>query len=79
MIARGQTGMWVILDDFNAITHHHEKVGGPRKPQTHINNFNELINDIGMDKLGSTGLRYTWCNNPRWEDERLDKALINAQ
>lgn len=57
--------MWVCQGDFNAITHHYEKEGGRMKSQRQIDEFNQLIHDIGMEDLGSKGQRFTWCNNCR--------------
>lgn len=73
--------MWVCQSDFNAITHHHEKEGGRRKSQRQIDEFKEVIHDLGMEDLGLRGQQYTWCNNQRGEHrvyESLDIVLIKA-
>lgn len=81
-IGRTRTGPWICQGDFNAIMNHREKEGGRRKSQRTIDDFNEMIHDIGMDDMGSKGQHYTWCNNRRGEEriyERLDRALINCE
>lgn len=58
-INRNRRGIWACQGDFNAITGHHEKEGGRRQSQRQIDAFNQLIDDIGMEDLGSNGQRFT--------------------
>lgn len=81
VIGRRRAGLWVCQGDFNALTHHYEKEAGRSKPQRQIDDFNNFINDMGLEDMGSKGQRFTWGNNRRGEDrvyERLDRLLCNA-
>lgn len=79
-IGRNHRVPWMCASDFNDISQHSEKIGGRRKDQCKIDQFNKLIEDIQMEDLGFKGQMQTWTNNRRgadWVMERLDRVLVN--
>lgn len=60
---RGRRGRWIVLGDFTTISHPHEREGNKRKPQTQINEFKKLIEDLRMEDIGVKRQPFTWCNN----------------
>lgn len=56
---------WLCLGDFNDIANHGEKLGGRRKYQRKIDEFNDLLADLHLEDIGFKGQTFTWSNNRR--------------
>ncbi|KAL5717241.1 hypothetical protein ACHQM5_010283 [Ranunculus cassubicifolius] len=75
-------GPWVILGDFNAITRLSEKQGGRAVISHSMEEFNDLIDEVGLIDLGFTGPKFTWSNHRQVGEnirERLDRVLGNQE
>ncbi|TYH10968.1 hypothetical protein ES288_A07G221100v1 [Gossypium darwinii] len=72
---------WIIGGDFNAILDNSEKEGGRRKPQTLMDDFREVIDELSLVDLKTDNGWFTWVNNREGTamvKERLDHFLISA-
>lgn len=81
-LRRNRINPWVILADFNDISHQWEKVGGRRKNQSKMDGFDRLIDDLRVGDIGFKGQMHTRSNNRAGDDrivERLDRVLANAE
>ena len=64
--------------DFNEITKMEEKLGGWVRPNSQMQGFRDVIDEVGFKDLGYVGDRFTWAKH--YPDgsviwERLDRAL----
>ncbi|KAJ8430790.1 hypothetical protein Cgig2_003232 [Carnegiea gigantea] len=66
---------WLIGGDLNKICYHGEKLGGPHKSQTAIDNFREAFLDNDLHDMGFSGYEYTWCN---YQKDRNDLIAFCA-
>ncbi|KAK8359389.1 hypothetical protein V6Z12_A04G092000 [Gossypium hirsutum] len=72
---------WIIGGDFNAILDNSKKEGGRRKPQTLVDDFRAVIDDLSLVDLKTDNGWFTWVNNREGTamvKERLDRFLISA-
>lgn len=53
---------WIVLGDFNDITHHSEKFGGKQTPYYKLQGFMDMINCYGLIDLAHQGNGFSWCN-----------------
>lgn len=53
---------WIMIGDFNEISHHREKYGGRPASRIKMNCFNSFLNRARLLDLGFTGPKYTWTN-----------------
>lgn len=60
-----QKGNLDMCGRLNDITHHWEKIGGRRKDQCKIDDFNDLIDNLQVEDLSLKGQIHTWYNNRR--------------
>jgi exonuclease III len=67
---------WIMVGDFNEISHIHEKEGGAARPLRSMQAFSNALNDCGLDDLGYTGDLFTWRRGRL--RERLDRAAANS-
>lgn len=58
---------WLIMDDFNEISHPNEKFGGNPPNKVKMNLFNDFLYKVGLIDLGFIGPKFTWtkCRDPR--------------
>ncbi|PPS08704.1 hypothetical protein GOBAR_AA11928 [Gossypium barbadense] len=74
-------GKWIIGGDFNAILENSEKEGGRRKPQTLMDDFRAVVDELSLVDLKTDNGWFTWVNNREGTamvKERLDHFLISA-
>ncbi|KAK5836253.1 hypothetical protein PVK06_012027 [Gossypium arboreum] len=72
---------WIIGGDFNAILDNLKKEGGRRKPQTLMDDFRAVVDDLSLVDLKTDNGWFTWVNNREGTamvKERLDRFLISA-
>ena len=72
---------WLVGGDLNEIFFHQEKRGGPLKPQSIIDNFQEAFIDVGLFDLGYSGYDFTWSNFKTADatvEERLDRFCADT-
>uniref|UniRef100_A0A803PAK3 CCHC-type domain-containing protein n=1 Tax=Cannabis sativa TaxID=3483 RepID=A0A803PAK3_CANSA len=72
---------WLVMGDFNEIISHLDKLGGPLKNETQIDDFRTAIDKSGLQELNFDGNRFTWHNNNTNGTnvkERLDYGFINS-
>jgi hypothetical protein len=71
---------WLCCGDFNEILHKSEKSNGPPRPLSQMGDFQKALEDCGLQDLGFSGPRFTWCNERSGEEfscECLDRAVAN--
>ncbi|PKI62440.1 hypothetical protein CRG98_017246 [Punica granatum] len=54
------TGLWLVLGDFNEIASTEEKRGGAPFDPNRAARFHEVLEQLSLLDLGSTGPRFTW-------------------
>ncbi|XP_058208349.1 uncharacterized protein LOC131321384 [Rhododendron vialii] len=72
---------WIVLGDFNAVRWQNEKSNSNSFDNASAGDFNQCIEDIGVEQLNSTGLWFTWSNKRLGHDHssnRIDRALVNS-
>ncbi|KAF7831422.1 Ribonuclease H domain [Senna tora] len=75
------TYLWLIMGDFNQLTHASEKLS----KNTHLSgveNFVNIINSYNLIDLIPSGNWFTWCNGRNGAEavwERLDRVLVNPE
>ncbi|XP_060959448.1 uncharacterized protein LOC133030655 [Cannabis sativa] len=72
---------WLVMGDFNEIISHTDKLGGPIKNDSQIDDFRNTIDASGLQELIFEGERFTWHNNNTCGSnvkERLDYGFINS-
>uniref|UniRef100_A0A803Q084 Reverse transcriptase domain-containing protein n=1 Tax=Cannabis sativa TaxID=3483 RepID=A0A803Q084_CANSA len=72
---------WLVMGDFNEIISHSDKLGGPLKNDSQIDDFRTTIDASGLHELIFDGERFTWHNNNICGSnvkERLDYGFINS-
>ncbi|KAK6164360.1 hypothetical protein DH2020_001224 [Rehmannia glutinosa] len=68
--------------DFNEICSHKEKMGGRRKPESHIDEFNKVIEECELREIYGKGDWFTWVNKRAGDElifEKLDRFLSTLQ
>ncbi|OMO56897.1 reverse transcriptase [Corchorus capsularis] len=73
---------WVMIGDFNDVTHSNEKIGGVAHSVGRCMSFTGMIANCGLIDLGFTGPSFTWCNKRKGlarVQERLDRVLANDE
>ena len=73
---------WVILGDFNEITHSDEKLGWLEQDADQMRVFRECLDSCGLTDLGFVGQRFTWCNEWLGDQRtliRLDRMVANEE
>lgn len=81
-LAHSHSEPWVLVDDFNAITSHVEKVGGRLFASSSSGGFQEVINSCGLVDLGFNGNSFTWTNERQGNaniKKRIDCGVANQQ
>ena len=53
---------WIVVGDFNEITHPDEKLGWLERDANQMGSFRECLNARGLFDLGFVGQRFAWCN-----------------
>lgn len=53
---------WLIIGDFNEISHPSEKFGCRLVDRNKMNSFNNFLNKANLIDLGFSGPKYTWTN-----------------
>ncbi|KAL8523954.1 hypothetical protein ACS0TY_013784 [Phlomoides rotata] len=71
---------WLIGGDFNEIKNLDEKRGGGSRTFKQMSDFVDVIEELGMRELLTTGSKFTWLNKRKgwgriWE--RLDRFVAN--
>lgn len=73
---------WLYSGDFTEILFHHEKDGGPMKPEFMLDNFKRALEDCDLHDPGYVGDGYTWRNNHHndvsYVRECLDHVVANT-
>ncbi len=70
---------WILGGDFNLIRNLEEKKGGVRRISPSSDQFNILIDDLGLVDVHPTNNLFTWHNNQLGERSiayRLDHFLV---
>lgn len=67
---------WLVLGDFNEVTHAHEKIGGNRPKDYKMFKYMETMNAYNLYDLGYIGSKFTWFNKRKSQPifERLDRC-----
>lgn len=67
----------LICGDFNEICSIAEKIGGRERSLSQINQFNKVIQDLGLFDMDFEGYPFMWrWGNGHWGvEKRLDRAL----
>ncbi|XP_071699385.1 uncharacterized protein [Rutidosis leptorrhynchoides] len=72
---------WVIIGDFNVTRKIEEHSAGGSYSTEDMQDFNDCLDKVEVDDIGSTGFHYTWTKslrNPKWGVlKKLDRILIN--
>nr|GFB59767.1 hypothetical protein [Tanacetum cinerariifolium] len=69
---------WTILGDFNVCLDPSKRSCGSSKFTTAMANFRDYVEEIEVDDLAMTGLRFTWNKKPGREGgllKKLDRVL----
>nr|GEU35244.1 hypothetical protein [Tanacetum cinerariifolium] len=72
---------WTILDDFNACLDPSERSRGSSKFTTAVADFRDCVEDIEVEDIAMTGLRFTWNKKPGREGgllKKLDRVMGNS-
>ncbi|KAK6120367.1 hypothetical protein DH2020_045847 [Rehmannia glutinosa] len=64
---------WLLGGDFNEICSHNEKMGGRRRPETQIDEFNNAIAACELREIYGSGDWFTWVNRRSGEDIIFEK------
>jgi len=67
---------WLAIGDFNEILYHHEKEGGRRRAQVHLQAFQDALMDCELADIGFSRVEFTWQRGRI--RERLDRGTANA-
>lgn len=59
-LVTGPVKPWLLAGDFNEILFAHEKQGGHPRAQRMMGNFQQALEECGVEDLGFEGDRYTW-------------------
>lgn len=54
---------WLCARDFNEITRMEEKQGGCPRPNNQMQDFHDVIDDVGFKDLGYVGDSFTWAKH----------------
>ncbi|XP_060182470.1 uncharacterized protein LOC132612164 [Lycium barbarum] len=71
---------WAVCGDFNSILSTEEKMGGIPHGLNKSIPFMECLQDCGLNDIGFSGSRFTWCNERKEENviwKRLDRMVVN--
>ncbi|CAL1407745.1 unnamed protein product [Linum trigynum] len=71
---------WLVVRDFNQIISFDEKRGGNIDGEVAIQDFANVLAEVGLEDLGYVGYPYTWDNETdgsRTIEEHLDQAVSN--
>ncbi|KAL0319577.1 UNVERIFIED_CONTAM: hypothetical protein Sradi_5219200 [Sesamum radiatum] len=68
---------WLVGGDFNVILHSNENQGGDMSRMGPIDDFNDMVSDIGLIDAGFEGEPFTWTNKRIWR--RLDRVLYSKE
>ncbi|KAF8093546.1 hypothetical protein N665_0383s0171 [Sinapis alba] len=75
-----RTWPWFMIEDFNKITCHEEKVGGRKVPDSSFIPFKQMLSDCGMLEFPFFGNILSWVGK-RFENStvrcQLDRAMGN--
>lgn len=52
---------WLCLGDFNEIIRIQEKLGGPLRPNSQMQDFCDVLDECGFRDLGFMGNKFTWA------------------
>ncbi|VFQ90921.1 unnamed protein product [Cuscuta campestris] len=72
---------WCVLGDFNTILHLDEKIGGTQVSREDLQDFQDCLNECGLEDLPYEGPKFTWTNNQetgRRIYSKLDRVLGNV-
>ena len=67
---------WLVLGDFNEITHQHEKIGGNQPKLYKMMAYRDTMDKCNLRDLGFVGNKFTWFNKRKNRPifERLDRC-----
>ncbi|XP_071697168.1 uncharacterized protein [Rutidosis leptorrhynchoides] len=72
---------WVLMGDFNVTRALNEHSSGCSMLSNEMKDFNDCVNDIEVEDIGSSGFHYTWTKslrNPQCNTlKKLDRILCN--
>ncbi|KAL0361975.1 UNVERIFIED_CONTAM: hypothetical protein Sradi_3882000 [Sesamum radiatum] len=78
LVAIAEEGVpWLVRGDFNTFLHAEENIGGSFNRTDHMEDFGDMIMDIGLIDAGFKGEPFTWTNNRIWR--RLDRDHWHGQ
>ncbi|XP_075076350.1 uncharacterized protein LOC142163006 [Nicotiana tabacum] len=68
---------WLVMGDFNTISHAEDKQCGAPVHEGEIRDFNDYLVDTNMNEMRYIGRWFTWTNNHVFS--KIDRALVNAE
>ncbi|PPD69892.1 hypothetical protein GOBAR_DD33229 [Gossypium barbadense] len=71
---------WIVGGDFNAILNDSEKEGGRRKSRAVMDEFGDILEELGLRDVKTNNGWFTWSNNRegnRLVKERLDRFVVS--
>ncbi|XP_042980012.1 uncharacterized protein LOC122310200 [Carya illinoinensis] len=72
--------LWLCLGDFNEILLQEEQFGSHARSFNQMEAFRTVVEDCGLQDLGSSGDNFTWSNRREGSDftkARLDRAFVD--
>lgn len=81
-LKRGNSKLWIIIEDFNEILFSYEKQGGRVREERQMSAFREVLEECELNNLGFFRQWFSWergrllSNNIR---ERLDRGVVNPE
>lgn len=81
MKSQSQGGLWCILGDFNNIRDPSERLGVCQREigESSINEFNEWIEKLEVNKAPWLGRKFTWFRPNRTVRSKLDRFLVSPE
>ena len=73
---------WLCIGDFNQILSLKDKFAFHLNPITGAESFEQVIDDLALCELVSSGQKYTWMNRREEDDfvmEKLDRAFASIE
>ena len=73
---------WLCIGDFNQILNHDDKFYFHQGTISGAESFHQLIANLALCKLASSGQKFTWMNSRQEDDfamEKLDRAFASVE
>lgn len=67
---------WCVLEDFNAILHTEDRMGGNKVTEFELREFRYCVDNCELQEMRSTRAYYSWTNKTIWT--RIDRAFHNT-